>query len=192
MSPLLTTFAGAALRDYGFGAGGAAAPAFELISTVAGTGASGTITFSSIPSTYKHLQIRSMARGSGAAQIINLRINSTTANHATHWLQGDGTGVTASNLTTQNSIWLSGAVTPSTGAANAYTPSVIDILEYGNTNKIKTVRWFAGQIDAQNLVAFGSGMLPTDTTAISSLTLSISVGSFTTASRFSLYGIKGS
>ena len=31
---------------------------FESIATVSGTGSSGTITFSSIPATYKHLQIR--------------------------------------------------------------------------------------------------------------------------------------
>ena len=169
------------------GGGGAA---MELISTVNGTGASTTITFSSIPATYSHLQIRWTSRSSGAAQIAYFRINGSTSTHYTHWLQGDGTGASSTALGGQNSIWINGGITPSSGAASAHTAAIVNILDYANTNKVKTVRYFAGQQDAQAMVTVGSGILPTDTTTVSSLTIVSSAGNFTTSSRFSLYGIK--
>jgi hypothetical protein len=70
-----------------------------LIQRVAGTGASNTITFSSIPQNYKNLQIRWIARSTFAtasAVNINTKINADTgANYAYHYLSGNGSAVTA-------------------------------------------------------------------------------------------------
>jgi hypothetical protein len=174
--------------------GGAAAGAFELIATTAGTGSSGTITFSSIPSTYKHLQIRATIKSNDDNTIGNLsmRMNGDTAgNYSSHFLQGYGTGIWSSNATSASSIALRDYVAGS-GTSNQYIHNaiIIDILDYGDTNKFKTIRALSGMSMVAPQVSLITGNWRS-TTAISSLTLNAALGSFITTSRFSLYGIKG-
>lgn len=62
--------------------------------TVGGAGAA-SITFSSIPATYTHLQIRLTALTTVADNIL-VRYNSDTgANYAFHWLYGNGSSASA-------------------------------------------------------------------------------------------------
>ena len=81
---------------------GAAAPAgdYDSIATVTvGAGGSASITFSSIPSTYKHLQIRLFGRTTAAnvQSYAKLEFNSDTtgANYYSHYIQADGSTVAA-------------------------------------------------------------------------------------------------
>jgi hypothetical protein len=166
-----------------------------LIQRVAGTGASATITFSSIPSTYKHLQIRVLGRTSyaGTSDDFNIRLNgSAGTNYAEHGLSGNGGATGAFGNASQPwggstyYAWLPG----STAAANLMGVSIIDIIDYQSTTKYKTIRGLAGT-DAN-----GSGQI----NLISSLWMSTSAvnsvsfhaaGSFTTATSIALYGIKG-
>ena len=68
---------------------------YESIQTVNLTGSQSSITFSSIPGTYKHLQIRGVLRGDRAntGEIVGVQFNgdTTAANYASHRLIGDGT-----------------------------------------------------------------------------------------------------
>ncbi len=81
--------------------GGAAAStsSYESIASATGTGSSGVITFSSIPATYKHLQIRGIAKDTYAGTFelpTRVRFNSDTGNNYTqHNLQGNGASATA-------------------------------------------------------------------------------------------------
>lgn len=190
MSPLLTTFAGAALRDYGFGAGGAPAT-FELISTqILGSNAA-SVTFSAIPATYTHLQLRYVAQTVTNASVLRARFNSdaTAANYSRHYLIGDGTS--ASSSATASNGWLD--IGPLEIGTNLFTAGVVDILDYANTNKNKTVRAFAGRRGTANpQIQLSSGVWAS-TAAITSVTLSEAFFSqnLITGSRFSLYGIKG-
>lgn len=183
------------------GGGGGGATAFESIATATGTGSSGTITFSSIPSTYKHLQIRFIAKASPttvSVRDVQIQFNSDTANnYARHNLYG--TGSTASALgvdsTISNFIAIQGAACNSDASlANIVGTGIVDIHDYASTTKNKTVRAING-IDTNGVgagfyIQLTSGLW-IQTAAINSVTLALSSGNFTTQTQFALYGIKG-
>lgn len=174
------------------GGGGAAAGSFELISTASGTGSSGVIDFTSIPSTYTHLQIRYTAKNTSTNADLNITFNNvTSASYARHHVLGNTTAISSGNSTSATSISLLDAVAPST-TANVTANGIIDILDYANANKNKTLRAFYGVLQAYTTsrIYLASGFLDS-TTAISRVTLTASGNNFSTASRFSLYGIKG-
>lgn len=165
---------------------------FESIATALGTGSSGTITFSSIPSTYKHLQVRLFPKDTGAANPgINLSFNSDTGNnYARHRIIGNGSAALAAGESSTSSIRLLGnaGLSPAT---STYSPFVIIISDYASTDKFKTIRSFSGQ-DSGNAggVEYASGLW-SSTSAISTVTLTLTSGSYTTGTRVALYGIKG-
>ena len=172
---------------------------FESIATATGTGSSGTITFSSIPSTYKHLQIRVFAKTTTNAYYDNLGLRcngSSTASdyNYSHYLQGDGATVTSGAFTSVT-YGYPGLVTGSgTGTTSTNGAIIIDILDYANTSKNKTIRSFSGL--NTNTSSFESIILSScvyySTSAISSLSLIATSGdNFTTTTTVALYGIKG-
>jgi hypothetical protein len=67
---------------------------------------------------------------------------------------------------------------------------ILDILDYGSTTKNKTVRLLQGFPGSLKIIRLISGARY-NTAAVTSVTFTAQAGSFTTASRFSLYGIKG-
>ena len=185
--PLLETFANASARGFEiFGPPAGTTSDYELISTAYGTGSSGTITFSSIPSTYKHLQIRFTAKAS-AGSTMSLQFNNvTSAVYALHRLNGTGSAVSSGASTSQNYVNLPSAIDSAT--ANSYAAGVMDILDYSSTTKNKTLRALYGFPTGSIYLASG---LYNDTSAVSTITLNNLSGNYTTQSRFSLYGIKG-
>jgi hypothetical protein len=164
---------------------------YELISTAFGTGSSGVITFSSIPQTYKHLQIRYTAKNSSSATQMNITMNAITSGvYIRHSLLGNGSSVTSTaSSTSQTAIQLVESMASST-TASAVAAGVIDLLDYSSTSKNTTLRAFYGMADNINRVYLSSGLY-NQTTAVSSLTLTASANNFAALSRFSLYGIKG-
>ncbi len=81
-----------------------------LIQRVAGTGSAGTISFTSIPQTYKHLQIRSIARDTyndGSSILLDLQMQfngDTGSNYTKHILTGTGSSATASGSASRTSM----------------------------------------------------------------------------------------
>ena len=116
---------------------------FESIATATGTGSSGTITFSSIPSTFQHLQIRfNVLNTSTAASFLRYQLNGDTgANYAIHRMDGDGSAINSTGATgiTYGQLSLG---TPDT--TSPYV-GIMDILDYASTTKQKTTRAFAGR-----------------------------------------------
>ena len=171
-------------------------PAFDSIATATGTGSSGTITFSSIPSTYKHLQIRCLSRntatGTGSGDVL-LRFNSDTgSNYAFHYLGGNASVASSTASATQTSIKLDNFSTNNGETSNNMTVAIIDIHDYASTTKAKTVKEFQGNDNNGNsssIVRYYSGLW-TSTSAINTITLTLNLANnFTTASTFALYGI---
>jgi len=179
------------LRFIGFNAQGVAggAGAFEAIASATGTGSSGTITFSSIPSTYQHLQLRIFMRLTANQSNPTLQFNSDTgSNYAKHLLLGNGSVVLATGTASTTSIEnnLRAISTANIGVAN-----IVDIHDYASTTKYKTVRHFTGwDENGSGQVRLGSGLWM-NTNAINSITINATTDSFTTDSTFALYGVKG-
>jgi hypothetical protein len=161
--------------------------AFELIATATGTGASPTITFSSIPQTYKHLELRYVEKNDGTTGGF-LRLNGiTSSSYARHTLEASGSTPGSGSGTPTSSIFQRFA--PST-TVNAFAAGIISILDYSSTTKNTTIRVFAGERGTNSQIALDSGLL-NNTAAITSITLTANSSGYETGSRFSLYGIKG-
>jgi hypothetical protein len=172
------------------GGAAAAANSYESIATVTvGSGGASSVTFSSIPSTYTHLQIRYIARNSSLSSNTILTFNSdTTANYSTHYLLGNGASASAGAEVSSTYIYTDILSQTST----SFAPTVVDILDYANTNKNKTVRSLSGlDMNGSGTVWIASGAWR-NTAAVSSIRLVIGAGfNFAEYSSFALYGIKG-
>jgi hypothetical protein len=172
-----------------------ATSSYESISTVTvGAGGSSSISFTSIPSTYKHLQIRGIARNTSAGTSINgifTQFNSDTgANYSRHNLIGDGASATASASTSSSNV-LAGQYPQGGTTANVFGVFVLDILEYGNTNINKTTRaLFGTDLNGSGQLRLSSGNWRS-TSAITSITITPEDANFAQYSQFALYGIKG-
>jgi len=174
------------------GAGaGAAAGAYELISTTVLSSDTASVSFSSLPTGYKHLQIRMTARTSRTAFTVDqgiLQFNSDTGtNYSWHNIKGDGSSVGSNKGSTVSLIEL--PFLPSqTATANNFGIAIIDILDWESTSKYKTTRTLGGV--ATNAIQLSSGLWRS-TAAITGIQLSPQFGpNFKIGSRFSLYGIK--
>jgi hypothetical protein len=168
---------------------------FPLGMVSVGSGGSSTITFSSIPATYTHLQIRAIARSTRASVnnvYVNMQINSDTgSNYSYHDLYGDGSTPTAGAITSANQNYIQ-RITASTATASVFGTFVIDILDYANTNKYKTLRSLGGfDLNGSGQIYLVSGLWR-NTNAITTLQFtSQATGDFAQYSQFALYGIKG-
>lgn len=161
-------------------------PSFESIATATPTSGS-SITFSSIPSTYKHLQIRAYVKANSGSFRIRLNGSSSTSDYAAHVLRGDGASVIASGngTGTYDGVPYYGYYSTDTGAA-----FIADIHDYASTTKYKTVRHTNGiDINGGGYMALWSGLY-LSTSAVDSITVTASAG-FTTGTSIALYGIKG-
>jgi len=169
---------------------------YESIATVTvGSGGTATVSFTSIPATYTHLQIRAIARTDRAnaqGDYLKFNMNSdTTANYSAHELSGYNS-TPAAGANTSVSFEVINRWAGTSQAANTFGGGVIDILDYANTNKYKTTRSLAGWDDnTQGSLHFNSSLWMS-TSAITSIAITAGGGtSIDQYSSFALYGIKG-
>ena len=174
------------------------ATSYESIATVTvGAGGSSSITFSSIPSTYKHLQVRAITNatksGASGADSIELTLNSdATASYSAHRLFGDGSGTTADGFSSINYSYI-GVMPETVSSVSYYYAMVLDILDYANTSKYKTIRSLSGyDANGSGRVGLFSGSWQS-TSAVSTITFYPDNRSalFSQYSSFALYGVKG-
>ena len=191
MSPLLQTFANGSALGYR-SRGAAAAGDYESIATVSvGAGGSSTVSFTSIPSTYSHLQVRILAQSARANTIdyFNMRINSDTGtNYYAHLLYGNGSSASAYATGTDSKLDFSQWVASS--STSIFGSAVIDVLDYTNTNKYKTVRCLNGyDANGSGITQLASGLWM-NTNAITGISFYFSNANVAQYSHFALYGIK--
>lgn len=169
---------------------------YESISTVTvGAGGTSSIDFTSIPSTYKHLQIRGIGRlttASSGASNIGVRFNSDSGtNYSYHILSGRTSSAASGGAGNSNQMYLPDMIIRDGSTANAYSGFVIDILEYANTNIYKTIRALSGwDSNGDGKIALTSGNWR-NTAAVTSITLVPESDLYKQYSQFALYGIKG-
>lgn len=175
-------------------------PAFESIATATAAGGETTLTFTSIPATYQHLQIRGIYRDSRTSSsggqlslVLRFNNNTTDANYAAHTLQGNGSSATASGSTSYPYIG-TGVSTGPSNQTTTYGVNIIDIHDYASTTKNKTIRSFSGSnqnstTDSEQVIKLES-MLWLSTSAINEIDINCLYVSFAAGSTFALYGIK--
>jgi hypothetical protein len=172
---------------------------YESISTVTvGSGGASNVAFTSIPATYAHLQIRGIARtargGGPGTTTLNFNFNGG-GTYSDHQMFGNGSSTTWSSATSQSRITQNMLVPRSAdGSGSEFGVFIIDILDYANTNKYKTVKTSSGlDLNGSGDVRFASGLYQS-TSAISSIEFIEPNGpsNITQYSQFALYGIKGS
>ena len=194
MSPILQSIANGSARGYGAFFGAAAATSYESIATVTvGSGGAAEIEFASIGTDWTHLQIRCITRSETTASYLRIRFNGDTSlnSYTLHQLYGDGSSAgaygEASGSSSAGEIILQ---TTSSHSANIYAAAIIDILDYRNANKYKTVR----SLNGRDMNGSGNVLLNStvwlSTSAITSIKLSQSSGDINQYSHFALYGIK--
>jgi hypothetical protein len=169
---------------------------FESIATtvVDGSGQA-SVTFSSIPQTFTHLQIRCIARYTGTAYnnlLGQFNGDTTFTNYRWHYLTGDGSSAAAGSVQSSGAPLSMGLVAGTAQTTGVFAAQFIDILDYTNTNKYTTIRVLNGMDNnGSGEIRLVSGLWM-NTNAITSITLTAQGGNnFAQYSSFALYGIRG-
>jgi hypothetical protein len=172
---------------------------YESIATATPSGVS-SIDFTSIPNTYKHLQIRITGRTSVANEndgYASLQFNGDTTSgnyYFYHFIGATGTGTPNAAAGSTNAIIYAGVLAGNNAIANSFGATIIDILEYNSTNRFKTVRSNSGMsnnsLNSNMRIASGFWF---NTAAINSINVSANAkgNNFLAGTTIALYGIKG-
>lgn len=171
---------------------------FYQIATTTLTGNQTSVTFSSIPQDYTHLQLRVMARTTGQAEVngfAHIELNSDTGtNYSNHYVSGNGSSASSLGFATQSPYYLMmcAYTTGQSASASIFGVGITDFLDYANTNKYKTVRCLTGM---DNNSTAGRVYLSStnwrNTNAITSIKIIPGEATnFVQYSRFDLYGVK--
>jgi hypothetical protein len=165
---------------------------YELISSTFLTGTAATVDFASIPSDYKHLQIRIVAKSSAPSSndLIQMRFNDiTSSDYAWHALRSVINSAPDS-LSGASQTFINRVVLLTGGNdSNQFGSSIVDILDFSDTSKNTTVKIFSGTMSGSPIISLGSGLL-NNTAAINKITLFPAANAIAALSRFSLYGIR--
>jgi hypothetical protein len=164
-----------------------------LISRFTATGGESSFTFSSIPSTYKHLQIRCLSRRStGVSHVVALRFNTDSGtNYWWHLLEGDGSTATASSVSSAANRIQTFWPNPSVNLAGQFGAGIIDIHDYASTTKNKTVRCLGGgDANGTGKIDLSSGVW-NNTSAINEVYVYFLGDTVVAGSTFALYGMVG-
>jgi hypothetical protein len=171
-------------------------PAYELIESAILPSAQSSITFNNLEtyaSTYKHLQLRGVAKDSftgGAQGDFYLTFNGAGANYRDHWLLGNGSTVIAGSFGYTSVIAQNDILSSTSGLGNMFSAWVIDILDPYSTTKNTTTRTLAGYSgQSSGRVRLSSGAYFV-TDPITSINLRSNTN-LVAGTRFSLYGIRG-
>lgn len=149
------------------------------------SGGLSSVIFSGIPVGYRHLQLRVMGKitGSVTEAATSLSINETAITRS-HYFGGDGSSAFTNTGT-------SGYIASMPGAsATSWGFIVIDVLDYSDIDKNKTIKAFNGwDNNGSGLVLMYSGLL-TSTDAVKTIKLDPGSGNWAQYSHFALYGVK--
>jgi len=168
--------------------------AYDALATVtAPSGGVASITFAGIPTGYKHLQVRALGRLTGNANNCTLKINDDSgSNYSFHQLYGDGgsAGAGGNGFSTPSSS-PNFNLTAASATAGNFGVGIMDILDYTNTSKLKTIRTLTGHDTNGGGYVIARSALWNSTSAVTSITFTPDSGySFAQYSQFALYGVK--
>ena len=165
--------------------------AYDSLATITvPSGGAASVTFTGIPSTYKHLQVRVLAKNtltSSYTANFYMRFNGDSGtNYANHGIYGTGTSAVPNIPSGANPVF---AIWGISGSAQ-FGASIFDILDYSNTTKNTTTRTLMGtDTNGNGIVGLESGLWM-NTSAINSITFLMDSQTIAEYSSFALYGVK--
>lgn len=176
------------------------------IATVTASGGEQSLTLSSIPQTYKHLQLRfhlrDSASGLSTGAFSQLYFNSDTTSgdysysriYSTYNAAGT---VSATRSNTASYLYIApginNAQSSGYGPFGVYSVAIMDIYDYANTSKFRSGQSIAGFGNDSTTIAYTGGISNfsyNKTSAINSITLNKWIDGFMAGSYIALYGIK--
>jgi hypothetical protein len=160
---------------------------YEPISSTSFTAATASHTFSSIPSTYKHLQIVAFVKSSTSTPYMQMRYNSDSGNNYNqiNWFPSAGSWGSGGNYSAPIGYVASNGMFNSSTFGNL----VIDIVDYTNTNTEKNFIAYGGSQAQEGEMTYGVWH---SSSAINNIYLQLSAGNFATGTTITLYGLLGS
>lgn len=173
----------------------APAGAYDALATVTvPSGGAASITFSGIPTGYKHLQIRGIAKlaDAGSGDLYHqIRYNEDSgSNYSWHMMYGIGSGpmygTGGASTTSMTPYGL-----PIAGNNGAFGGFIMDVLDYASVTKNKTMRMFTGwDGNGNGDLLEASGAWYNSSTAINSISFTSPAGVYQQYSQFALYGVR--
>jgi hypothetical protein len=160
----------------------------KIASTTVGASPVATVTFSSIPATYTDLVLKVSGRSnyaSGTSALL-IAVNGLSSVYTARYLLGTGAAASSGSI-----VQYLGELDVSTNTASTFSSHDIYLPNYSTTAASKS---YSVDSASENnaTTAYASliaGAITTGASAISSITLSQSAGSFVQYSTFTLYGI---
>lgn len=169
---------------------GGSTPAKVLITEAVTTSSASNVTFSSISSSYRDLEIRVRGRGDTAATSVTIQIqlNSDTGNNYDWEVEnrfgtGNGNGVAFMRL---------GDIPAASATANYAGGQTITIYDYKGTTFYKSIEgidWLLTSQSSANMFNSRSGGWWRSTSAVNAVKVYLSAGNFVDNSVVSLYGL---
>ena len=163
---------------------------YTLIQTVSVTAGAGqaSIDFTSIPQTYTDLMLLSSVRSTSTGLGLIIKYNGSNTDYTSRYLEGSGASASSGTLSiNQAGNSVSSAYTASVFANNSlYIPNYT-----GSTFKSSSCDATTENNATTSYLDFYANLW-SNTAAITSIALTVSVGSFAQYSSASLYGIKNS
>jgi len=159
-------------------------PTYIPLQTITLGSAASSVTFASIPQTYRDLVLVAVALGSTTLQG-RVRLNSDSgSNYSSVRMSGNGSSSTSASLASQTSGSISTIATATTGGALQVE---LQIQDYSATDKHKTMLSRADQ-SATGAEAFAVRWA--STSAVTSVQILTSTGNWAVGGTFSLYAIE--
>lgn len=158
-------------------------PTYKALATITLGSSAASVTFSSIPGTYRDLVLVSNIRQNttGVRQCV-LRPNGDSGNAFLVFMDGSGAAAFSGTASAMAMFYIA-----SGPAANTNATSITQIIDYSATDKFKTILTRAGS-SFDPVSAYASAW--TSTSAINSMTIfANSGGDISAGSTFDLYGI---
>ena len=154
-------------------------PTYIALATTTLGSAASSVTFSSIPATYRDL-ILVMDAVSTSTRGIIMRVNGDSGgNYSYVYANGDGSSATSAAASGQTAF-TQGAV------ATSKTNNIFQFMDYSATDKHKTL---LSRFNGASLSTQMAAERWANTSAITSIAISITVTTFSAGSTFSLYGV---
>jgi hypothetical protein len=144
------------------------------------SGTAATVTFSSIPGTYRDLILVVTGTGTNNHAVYAQFNGDTATNYNNVQMIGDGSTASSSLQTSQTFVYAG------RGNTTSVTTNIVHILDYSTTDKHKTV---LSRANDSALYVMGITNRWASTAVITSMLIYPSLGSFNAGSTFALYGV---